>query len=95
MAVPENATQSNWWDGFTDGASEFASDLFNGAQSYFDSQTAKEQAKKAANENATVTEQARIAQSNAAAMQAQAQNKQQMMMFGGLAALIVLVLLFK
>lgn len=95
MAVPENATQSNWWDGFTDGASELASDLFGGAASYFNSQTAQAEAQKAANENATLSEQARIAQSNAALQAQQAQSKQQILMLGGVALLIILVLLLK
>ncbi|ODS05214.1 hypothetical protein RJD39_12785 [Vibrio scophthalmi] len=92
------AQESNWWDGFTDGLGEFGSDLIGGAGSYFDSETAKANADKAANENATLSQQARIDELRKQEAQAQQNNQtQKMMMFGlgGFALLIVLVLIFK
>ncbi len=92
------AQEKNWWDGFTDSASEFASDLIGGVTSYYDSKEAQAQADRTASENATMSEQARIAEQNRRdyeSAQADKQQKQQMYLFAGLAVLIVLVLLFK
>lgn len=92
------AQESNWWDGFVDGASELASDLVDGTKSYYNSREAEANANRAANENATVSQQARIdAQNRAEREEAREDEKQKMQMylFAGIALLVVLVLLFK
>ncbi|ODS09817.1 hypothetical protein ACRZ5S_14590 [Vibrio scophthalmi] len=92
------AKESNWWDGFTDGLGEFGSDLLNGAGSYFDSEAAKNEANKAANENATAAQQARIEELRQKEAQARQDSQNTKLMIGGgvaLVVLVVLVLIFK
>ncbi|WP_114787322.1 hypothetical protein [Vibrio tetraodonis] len=90
--------ESNWWDGFMDGASELASDLADSGKSYFNSREAEANANRAANENATVSQQARIAEQNRQDREAARESQKQQMqiyLFVGVAVLVVLVLLFK
>ncbi len=88
------AEEKSWWDGFTDGLGEFGSDLIDGTTSYFDSEEAKAQADKAASENATATQAARVDNMQRES-QANVQQKQTYMMFGGLLLLIVLLFMLK
>ena len=88
------AEESNWWDGFTDSVGELAGDLIDGGKSYFNSREAEANAERAANENATATQQARIAEQNRVGFALSQQQKQKYMMMG-LAAVVVLVLLLK
>ncbi|WP_406732108.1 hypothetical protein RJD39_00685 [Vibrio scophthalmi] len=86
--------EANYWDGATD----FLGELWDGGKAYLNSETAKANADKAANENATLSQQARIDELRKQEAQAQQNNQtQKMMMFGlgGFALLIVLVLIFK
>lgn len=88
------STEKTWWDGFTDGLGEFGSDLIDGTKSYFSSEEAKAEADKAANENATVTQQARI-ESMQRDAQAKAQQNQTYMMFGALLLLVIVLFMLK
>lgn len=89
--------ESSWWDGFTDGLGELGTDLLNGTQTYLGMQAtveAKEaEATKAANENATATQQVRILE-----MQQQAaettQKRQTYLMVGGAALVFATLALF-
>jgi CRISPR/Cas system CSM-associated protein Csm5 (group 7 of RAMP superfamily) len=96
MAEVNSSNQSTWWDGLTDGLSEMSHDLMGGVSSYFDSETAKANAQNKANENATVSQQARIDKINAEAKQQQQENKKIMLLGGGgiliLAIVVILVL---
>ncbi|MEZ9440343.1 hypothetical protein [Vibrio atlanticus] len=95
----------SWWDGFVDGAGELASDLAGGAQSYQNrkaaeakAEAAKASATRAANENATVTERARIADQRRLDREDERADKdKKMYLFAGVgvALLIVLALIFK
>lgn len=88
------AKESTWWDGFTDGLGE----LSDGVSGYFNAQAESEKAKaeqartrRAVSENATLTEQTRIA--NLHQSQQSAQQYTLMKMGGGALILVLLALL--
>ncbi|CAH7072045.1 MULTISPECIES: hypothetical protein [Vibrio] len=87
------AKESTWWDGFTDGLGE----LSDGVSGYFNAQAESEKAKaeqartrRAVSENATLTEQTRIANLHQSQQSAQ---QQTLMKMGGGALILVLLLL--
>lgn len=89
------AKESTWWDGFTDGLGE----LSDGVSGYFNAQAESsraEQAKahRAVSENATLTEQARIANLH---QQRKSEQHTTMMMVGAgaLVLVVMLIIVFK
>lgn len=91
---------ASWWDGFTDGLGEAASDLTGAASSYFDSEAEKDKASATvkASENATKAELARIEAAKAeleAGKAKGADNQKYMLIGGGVLAFVLLVVMLK